>query len=220
MWMSLSIVFGTPTTLIFSRRRSTVSEIDVAADRVPSPPIMKSTPMFMRSSASTISSMSCGPRLEPIKTPAALVNVDHLGRGERHRVVAVARDEAAQTVAHPEDVAHPVPVVQLQHDGADDVVQPGAEAAAGDQRALQLARVVEDVFPRARQFVGRGVALFGRPAGALHVDVDENAIVVRDERGAVGPLGAAGDRAGNSAVTQAGDRGVACFHLHCVHTLR
>jgi hypothetical protein len=67
--MSLSIVFGMPMTAIFSPCFLTSSAIDWAPRRVPSPPMAKSSLTFIRSSVSTISWGSCGPREEPRIVP-------------------------------------------------------------------------------------------------------------------------------------------------------
>jgi hypothetical protein len=67
--MSLSMVLGMPTTLIFKPRCRISSAIAWAPRSVPSPPIVKRMPMFMRSSVSTISPMSWWPRDDPRIVP-------------------------------------------------------------------------------------------------------------------------------------------------------
>ncbi len=67
--MSLSIVFGTPTTAIFSPLAAISSVIRIAPRRVPSPPITKSTETFIRSRQSTISPGSWPPREVPRSVP-------------------------------------------------------------------------------------------------------------------------------------------------------
>ena len=55
-------------------------------------------------------------------------------------------NEAFQTVAYAENGTHAVTVVGFQHHGADDVVQAGAQSAAGDDGGLGLAGIVVDMF--------------------------------------------------------------------------
>ncbi len=50
------------------------------------------------------------------------------------RTGSVVADQAAEAVAEAEHVGHPVVVGQLEHQAADHVVQPGAQAAAGHDR--------------------------------------------------------------------------------------
>ena len=70
--MSLSMVLGMPMTLICSPRRETSPQMEEAAFMLPSPPITKSMLTLSRSSASTISPGSCGPREEPSTVPPKL----------------------------------------------------------------------------------------------------------------------------------------------------
>ena len=53
----------------------------------------------------------------------------------------VLGNESFQTVADAENGTHAVAVVGFQHHGADDVVEAGAEAAAGDDGGLGLAGI-------------------------------------------------------------------------------
>ena len=55
-------------------------------------------------------------------------------------------NEAFEAVADAENGAHAVAVVGFEHHGTDDVVEPGAESAAGDDGGLGLAGIVIDVF--------------------------------------------------------------------------
>ena len=136
--MSLSMVLGMATTAIFRPRLVISSPITLAACRVPSPPMVKNMPMFSRSRASTTSSTGCGPRLMPKKEPPRPCT-DSTTRGvEIHQRVTVGGDEPFQPVAHPHDVFHPVQVVQLQHDGPHQVVQPRAHAPAAHDGHLEL----------------------------------------------------------------------------------
>ncbi len=99
--------------------------------------------------------------------------------GDRRRVEVDGRRaeggvEPLEAVAEPEDVAHPVLVVELEHHRAEHVVEPGAEPAAGHDADAGAHRVEEDVLP------GPG-ALEARRGGRLAVGdlhVDEHAPVV------------------------------------------
>src|SRR6516165_8738426 len=51
-------------------------------------------------------------------------------------------------VAEPVDLPYAVVVMEAQHDGADHVVDPRAEAAAGDDAAGNGYRVEKDLLPR------------------------------------------------------------------------
>ncbi len=120
---------------------------------------------------------------------AAFVDVDHLVRGEVQHVIAVAGNEPAQAVAHAGNVAHTVAVVQLEHDRADDVVQPRAEPPAGDQGALELAGVEVDALARPGQLVGRRQgAVRKRFTGPVHGDVDQDPVLLGYEAETVGAV--------------------------------
>mmetsp|Transcript_36678 Transcript_36678/g.98300 ORF Transcript_36678/g.98300 Transcript_36678/m.98300 type:complete len:217 (+) Transcript_36678:1339-1989(+) len=69
MGMSLSTVFGIPTTDIFSWRRRASSAIRDAPRMVPSPPIMYTWLIPLASSLSTMASVSCPPRDVPSIVP-------------------------------------------------------------------------------------------------------------------------------------------------------
>ena len=184
MWMSLSMVLGMPTTLIFSPLPFTDWAIRVAALRVPSPPIMNRMPMFIRSRQSTMASMSWGPRDEPRIVPPMSRMSATVSGVEFHDVMTVFGDESLQAVADAVDVAHPVVIVELQDNRPDDVVEPRAQTAAGHQRAAQLARVEVDFVPGAGHFQGRGGRL-DDPSRRRPVrdDVDQHALVVGDKVG-------------------------------------
>ena len=106
--MSLSIVFGMPTTAIRGRARAITCAISCAPCSDPSPPITNRMLTPSCSRQSTISSGSCWPRELPEDRPAVLVDVAHdLGVEVDHRV-PVAGDEALIAVAEPDDPAHAV----------------------------------------------------------------------------------------------------------------
>ena len=150
-WMSLSMVLGMPMTATGSLRRSSSATIFVAALSVPSPPITNSAP---RPSASMRVDHLARilPAARAAEQRAALVvdRRDQLGP-EAQRRVPEARDHALEAVAKAEDLLDAVGVRQLEHQPAHDVVDAGAEAAAGDDPAAQLGRVEEDAVARARR---------------------------------------------------------------------
>ena len=57
-------------------------------------------------------------RLMPQEAAAPAVDVLHHPWGEVHHLVAEAGDETLQAEADPHDVAHPIDIIKLQHDGA------------------------------------------------------------------------------------------------------
>ena len=72
--MSLSIVFGMPTTAIFEPRSAISWAIRIAPRIVPSPPMTNRALIFIRSRQSTISTGSCSPREVPrIVPPFSLI---------------------------------------------------------------------------------------------------------------------------------------------------
>ena len=70
--MSLSMVFGIPTTALRNPRLRHSCEIASAPRSVPSPPTTKRISIFISSRRSTISPMSCGPREVPRIDPPKL----------------------------------------------------------------------------------------------------------------------------------------------------
>ena len=70
--MSLSMVFGMPTTAFFKPRLSISFTIAAAPRSVPSPPMTNRISTFMSSSVSTMSPMSCWPRELPSIVPPKL----------------------------------------------------------------------------------------------------------------------------------------------------
>ena len=67
--MSLSIVFGTPTTAILPSRSATALATCIAPRSVPSPPMTNRMLMFIRSRQSTIAAGSWPPRELPRIVP-------------------------------------------------------------------------------------------------------------------------------------------------------
>ena len=88
-----------------------------------------------------------------------------------------ARDQAGVAVADTIDLVHAIPVVQFHGQGADDIVEAGAEPAAGDNGGAGLGRIKEDRLARA--------GLFESPFGHLRYDVRQHtgadAICIGDE---------------------------------------
>ncbi len=115
-------------------------------------------------SASRWSTTSLGswvPRDEPRMVPpwwwmrfttSGVSGIGSWPKRETHALVAVAKAE---------DPLHAVAVRELEHDAAHHVVEPGAEAAAGDDPAAERARIEEDLVARPRELEGRQVQ--GRP---------------------------------------------------------
>ncbi len=109
---------------------------------------------------------------------AVLVDRAHTRRREVEHVVAVARDEALVAVAKPVDPLHAVVMRELHHEPADHVVEPRAEAAAGDDAHPQLRGIEEDAPTRACRLesgerLERTAALGGEAGGV----VEEHAVV-------------------------------------------
>ena len=72
--------------------------------------------------------------------------VDELGGQDQRRLGL--EGEALVAVADAEDFAHAVVVVQFEEGGADDVVEAGAQAAAGDDGGTGLPRIEKDLLAR------------------------------------------------------------------------
>ncbi len=153
--MSLSIVLGMPTTPIF-RPRLWISSADLLR------PAQRPVAADGEEQAD-VHAVERVHDLPGVLVPArgaqdgAAVFVDAADgrRVQLDRGVAVAVGEALVAVGEPEDVAHPVVVVQAEHDCADHVVEPRAEAAAGDDAALELGGVEVDLRARPGLLEGR-----------------------------------------------------------------
>ncbi len=203
--MSLSIVFGTPTTDSVMPRRSASSAIRCAPRRVPSPPMTNSTLTPSRSSVATIAAGSWPPREVPRMVPPRLwmsATTSWLSRSGSQPSTRPRKPSRK-----PSTCGHAVVVRQLEHQAADHVVEPGAEAAAGHDRRPGERRVEVDVLARAarlhrRQLADRALVGDGR----AHRVVEQHPVgfvdVVRrarpaaqqaDHRGAAGRLADAPD---------------------------
>jgi len=86
---------------------------------------------------------------------AFVMDVRDRFRRQRHHLVAESRDEPLVAIAEAEDALHAVAARQFQHDSADDVVEAGAQSAAGNDAAPHRARVEENPVARTGQFEGR-----------------------------------------------------------------
>jgi hypothetical protein len=105
--------------------------------------------------------------------------------------------------------------VKFQDNGSDQVVQAGAKPAAHHQGAFELAGIEEDVAPRTGLLVRGGYWPFGSlEAGAVDIDVYEDAVLVGHETDAVRPLPAFADRTWDAALAEGGDEGVGWFGMH------
>ena len=104
---------------------------------------------------------------------AALVDPVHgLGR-QFERLVPKPADQAFVAETKAVDLRHAVLGVQVQDDGADDVVQSGAEASAGHDPAREPRRIEEQHAPRAGGLHGRRP----RASGQAAVDSLEGRVV-------------------------------------------
>ena len=70
--------------------------------------------------------------------------------------MAAGGNESLQAVADAQHGGCAVAVAGLHDNGADDVVDAGAESSAGDDGAFDLARIVVQPFPRPRSFQEHG----------------------------------------------------------------
>ena len=103
------------------------------------------------------------------------VDLGDVAGGEFHDIVVVFGDEALKAVTDAKDGAHAVTVIGFQDDGADNVVQAGAEAATGNDSGLGLAGVVIDMGAGAGLFEEEGsVEPLGVFAGVFHIEVEGN----------------------------------------------
>ena len=84
--------------------------------------------------------------------PPLLVNVLDQLRGQHRRLGAAGRIEPAIPAAETEDLPDPVTVVELEKERTDDVVEAGAQPAAGDDPGAGFSRVEEQPFARTRLF--------------------------------------------------------------------
>ena len=142
--------------------------------------------------------------------PAALVEILDQVRRKGDRLVDRAVGEARVAVAETQDAPDAVSVVEFEDDRPDDVVQAGAEAAAGEDAAGEILGVEEDPIAGARGFEG-GWLLAGIEAAAQPADrrIEEDPVVVADA-----PLHARRDRAGMASLAEAGDRQVGRRRAH------
>ncbi len=113
---------------------------------------------------------------------AAFVNPSHRFRGQPQRFVADPGHQPLVTEAEAIDLPNAVVMVQAQDNGADDIIQPRAQAAAGHDSARQRRSIEEHHLPRAGGLHRRQ---FGRPLQpalcALEGGVIEHALVVPRE---------------------------------------
>jgi hypothetical protein len=77
------------------------------------------------------------------------VDVPNALRRQIHQLVAVGGDETLVAVAEADDAPHPVVVGQVADQAADDVVETGAQPAAGHDPGPGLGRVEENLASRA-----------------------------------------------------------------------
>ena len=100
-------------------------------------------------------------------------------RCELEEVVTVARDQALEAVLDADDVPDAVTEMELHDEGADDVVDPGAQTPAGDDGRLDLLRFEVDHVSRAGDFEGHGFERLGRKLfEQTDADVTEDPFVI------------------------------------------
>ena len=123
----------------------------------PSPPMTMRMSMSSSTSRSTIAAGSWAPRDVPSTVPPrSLMRATDSGVSV-HDVVAELGDQAGVAVLEADHVAYAVVGVELEHDRADDVVEAGAQSAAGDDADLGGGRVEEDLLSRAARLERRQV---------------------------------------------------------------
>lgn len=105
------------------------------------------------------------------------VDVGHGGGGELKELVLVLGDEPFQAVGDAKDGRHVVGVVALEDDGPYDVVDPGAQAAAGHDGALGPRRVEVEAAAGAGGLEADACRLDAQ-VGEFLVQIDVDAIIV------------------------------------------
>ena len=130
--MSLSIVFGTPTTAMRSPRCGDhAGDLLRAVQRAVAADHEQDVDAHLLEAVDDLLRVLAAARAAEDRA-AVLVDAAHDVGVELHDLVPVAGDEALVAVAEAEDPAHAVVARELHHQAADDVVEPGAETAAGD----------------------------------------------------------------------------------------
>ena len=69
--------------------------------------------------------------------------------------VRCLRYQSFVTIANSENISHPVSVPEFHNDPANDVIETGAQAAAGDDRGSRLRGIKIEPLPRASDLEGR-----------------------------------------------------------------
>ena len=103
-------------------------------------------------------------------------------------------------VAEAEDLADAVALRQLEDEPADHVVDPRAQAAAGDDPAAEARGLEEDAVARPRELEGR------RARGSARCSSVRQAVVEEDPVGLADVVDRASARAGRRAATGSGRR--------------
>ena len=136
---------------------------------------------------------------------ALVMDVRHRLRGQLDRFMAEARNQAFVSITKAEDAFDAVTARELEHDAAHDVVDAGAEAAAGDDAAANRSRIEENLVARAGQFEGgQGGRLTGMGADDRHAVVDQHLFCSAHEHdGAFAQVG--NDRRGKQALAEVPD---------------
>ena len=101
---------------------------------------------------------------------ALLVDAGDDGRRQRDRIRADGRVEPLVAAPEPEHFPDAIAMLQLQENRADDVVQAGAQAAAGDDAGAGVRRIEEQPLARPGQLeehLGRQGRLAGIPDDLL-----------------------------------------------------
>ena len=87
--------------------------------------------------------------------PALMMDVRDRCRRQCEGLVTEARDQSFVAVTKPENPLDAVPAHELEHDAADDVVDPGTQTAAGDDAAADGAGIEENLVARPGELEGR-----------------------------------------------------------------
>ncbi len=114
---------------------------------------------------------------------AEAVNIRHRVRREIDDAMTVFGIESFVTVGNAQDSAHSVPVMRLQDDGSNHIVEPGANPTARDDGADGGCGVEEDFSSWPRDFEARQPAsIIEEVQDSLARMIDEDPIIVVVER--------------------------------------
>ena len=125
------------------------------------------------------------------------------------------RNEALQTETDAVNVFYAVTIKKFQDDGSNDVVDPGAQAPAGDDGASEFARVELDFAPGPRYLEGRRHFPFlKRITDGLIIDIDKHAFIIGHVAHGRRIVGLSFDGRRDFGFPKNGDLGVDCLGFH------